>query len=61
MATLEFQDYSIYYEVYGKGKPLLILNGIMMSTASWQMFIASFSQKNQLILVDMLDHVNLLS
>ena len=55
MATLEFQDYSIYYEVYGKGKPLLILNGIMMSTASWQMFIASFSQKNQLILVDMLD------
>ena len=27
----------------------------MMSTASWQMFIASFSQKNQLILVDMLD------
>ena len=24
MATLEFQDYSIYYEVYGKGKPLLI-------------------------------------
>jgi pimeloyl-ACP methyl ester carboxylesterase len=55
MATLDFKEYSIYYEVYGKGKPLVILNGIMMSTASWQMFISSFSQKNQLILVDMLD------
>lgn len=55
MATFEHQNHKIYYEVYGQGKPLLILNGIMMSTASWQMFITSFSQHNQLILMDMLD------
>ena len=55
MANFEFKHHKIYYEVYGQGKPLLILNGIMMSTASWQMFISSFSQHNQLILMDMLD------
>lgn len=55
MATLAFKDYSLYYEVYGTGKPLLILNGIMMSTLSWKPFIDSLSQNNQLILMDLLD------
>lgn len=58
MATFEFKEYSIYYESYGKGKPLIILNGIMMSTVSWQSFVKSFSQYNRLILVDMLDQGN---
>ena len=55
MAILNYREYQIYYEVYGKGKPLLILNGIMMSTNSWKPFIEEFSQLNQLILVDFLD------
>ena len=55
MSQLQFNDYSLYYEVYGHGKPLLILNGIMMSTLSWKPFIEVFSQHNQLILMDMLD------
>ncbi len=55
MATLKFSDYEIYYERYGQGKPILILNGIMMSTKSWQAFIETFSQHNELILMDLLD------
>ncbi|GEK91396.1 alpha/beta fold hydrolase [Alkalibacterium kapii] len=45
----------LYYEVHGEGKPLVILNGIMMSTTSWKEFIAPLSKINQLILVDFLD------
>ena len=55
MSYFEFQGKDIYYEVHGEGKPLLLLNGIMMSTASWQAFIPSFSAQNQLVMVDFLD------
>ncbi len=46
---------NIYFEVYGSGKPLLILNGIMMSTQSWKPFIEELSRYNKLILLDFLD------
>lgn len=55
MPYFDFEGKDIYYETYGEGKPFLVLNGIMMSTASWQVFIPSFSAHNQLILVDFLD------
>ena len=29
------EDPGLYYEVHGKGKPLVLLNGIMMSAPSW--------------------------
>lgn len=45
----------MYYEVHGEGKPLVILNGIMMSTVSWKAFVEPLSADNQLILIDFLD------
>lgn len=45
----------MYYEIYGTGEPLVLLNGIMMSTASWKEFIEPLSENNQLILIDFLD------
>ena len=42
----------IYYEIYGSGKPLIILNGIMMSTYSWKNFIENLSQNHSLVLID---------
>lgn len=50
-----YENKKIYYEVHGSGNPLLILNGIMMSTKSWTEFIEPFTKFNQLILVDMID------
>ena len=38
MAYFTFEGKQIYYETYGEGKPLLLLNGIMMSCASWTEF-----------------------
>ncbi len=48
-------DKNVYYEVYGEGRPLIILNGIMMSTESWKPFIDDFSRFNKLILLDFVD------
>ncbi|MBS1419555.1 MAG: alpha/beta hydrolase [Clostridia bacterium] len=55
MAEFIFEGKKVYYETYGEGKPLLLLNGIMMSCASWKEFIEPLSAQNMLILVDMLD------
>jgi pimeloyl-ACP methyl ester carboxylesterase len=55
MAEFEFQKKTVYYESHGSGEPILILNGIMMSTKSWIPFIENFSQNNRLILVDFFD------
>lgn len=55
MAYFEFRGKNIYYEEYGSGRPLLCLNGIMMSCMSWKEFVEPWSANNRLILVDMLD------
>lgn len=56
MAKFDFEGKQVYYEVHGDhGEPLVILNGIMMSTASWKSFIPNFSRNNIAILVDFLD------
>lgn len=56
MAEFVFEGKKVYYEIHGeKGEPLVILNGIMMSTLSWKPFIAEFSKNNVLVLVDFLD------
>lgn len=55
MATFNMDGKQIYYESYGEGKPLVLLNGIMMSCASWAPFVEVLSANHQLILVDFLD------
>lgn len=56
MAEFRLEGHKVYYEIHGNaGEPLLILNGIMMSTASWKPFLPDFSRNNVCILVDFLD------
>lgn len=55
MARFILQDKCIHYEEYGQGKPIVVLNGIMMSCGSWAEFVEPFSAHNRLILLDMLD------
>lgn len=56
MAELLFKNKKAYYEVHGNvGEPIVLLNGIMMSTASWKPFIDTMSRQNHLILVDFFD------
>jgi pimeloyl-ACP methyl ester carboxylesterase len=55
MAYLDFKGRNIFYDVQGEGKPILILNGIMMSTKSWEPFVKTLSFQNQLIRLDFID------
>ena len=56
MAELIFQGKKVYYEVHGSGgEPIVLLNGIMMSTASWKNFIGPMTRNNTLVLVDFFD------
>ncbi|MDR0875761.1 MAG: alpha/beta hydrolase [Clostridiales Family XIII bacterium] len=55
MAVFDFEGTPIYYETYGEGEPILILNGIFMSCASWLDFVPAFSKQNRLLLLDLAD------
>ena len=55
MATFLLEGREIYYEDHGAGKPLLVLNGIFMSCASWEKFVPAFSKTCRLLLLDFYD------
>lgn len=55
MPNFSYNGKNVYYETHGEGKPLILLNGIMMSTKSWTIFKEAFSHQNRLILFDFLD------
>ena len=55
MSSFNHLGKNIYYICEGEGKPILILNGIMMSTKSWQAFVPSLTAQNRLIRFDFLD------
>lgn len=59
MSTFKYLDYKINYHIDGdlnSGKEvIIILNGIMMSTKSWEIFVAPFTKNNTLIRYDMFD------
>jgi 3-oxoadipate enol-lactonase len=51
-----YRGKNIYYETTGQGKPLLLLNGIMMSTLSWAPFVQAFAQVGyQVLSIDLMD------
>ncbi|MDR2609924.1 MAG: alpha/beta hydrolase [Clostridiales Family XIII bacterium] len=55
MPKFKYGEHDIYYEDTGEGEPLLILNGIFMSCASWAAFIPAFTKSNRLLLLDFID------
>jgi len=56
MATLRVHDgIELYYEEHGQGEPVVLLGGIMMSTASWALHAPVLAQHVRLILLDLRD------
>lgn len=52
----EFLGHKVHYEIDGEGKPLIVLNGIMMSTKSWRFLVPSMKEAGiKLITVDFFD------
>lgn len=56
MSYLKYKQHDIFYTLDGNsGEVIVLLNGIMMSTASWEMFKVNFSENNTLLRFDMVD------
>jgi pimeloyl-ACP methyl ester carboxylesterase len=55
MSEFLYKNKKVFYRTVGEGRPILLLNGIMMSTNSWKPFEKHFSNDNMLILLDFLD------
>jgi pimeloyl-ACP methyl ester carboxylesterase len=55
MSYISINNKKIYYEVEGEGLAIVLLNGIMMSTKSWQPFVNSLTANNKLIRIDFFD------
>jgi len=53
--NMYLENPGIYFEVHGEGKPLVLLNGIMMSAPSWVDHIEKLKDRFQLIVYDMRD------
>ncbi|MDR0848556.1 MAG: alpha/beta hydrolase [Propionibacteriaceae bacterium] len=50
-----FQDYRIHYVDEGQGDPVLLLNGVYMTTRSWDGVVDAFTQQYRLIRMDFID------
>ena len=55
MGEFLYQGKKVFYDVKGEGKPIILLNGIMMSTGSYNTFVNSVSESNMLVRVDFFD------
>jgi pimeloyl-ACP methyl ester carboxylesterase len=57
MAIFNYNDLSVYYQFDGieSNPKMVILNGIMMSTKSWEPFIESLTEQFHVLRFDMLD------
>ena len=46
----------LYYEIHGEGAPLLLLHGLLQSSAQWQSYMGDLAKHYQLIIPDMRGH-----
>jgi pimeloyl-ACP methyl ester carboxylesterase len=56
MAKLNRNGVDLYYEVHGKGPPLLLTHGYSLTSAMWQGQIEALSKHHELVLWDMRGH-----
>ncbi len=52
MPVAKLKNINLYYEMHGKGEPLLMLTDIVDDIQTWQFIISNLSKHFQLILVD---------
>lgn len=47
---------NLYYEIYGKGKPLLLLHGYTQSSKSWKPYVKEYAKEYEVYLIDLTGH-----
>ncbi|MFT7281509.1 MAG: pimeloyl-ACP methyl ester carboxylesterase, partial [Cyclobacteriaceae bacterium] len=55
-ASVEVNGKSIYYEIYGEGKPLFLLHGYTLSSSSWLPYVEDFHEAYEVYLIDLTGH-----
>ncbi|MEM1584192.1 MAG: alpha/beta hydrolase [Nitrososphaerota archaeon] len=53
---MPYVNNEIYYEVYGEGRPLMLIHGAWASHEWWRMQIPEFSKKYKVIAIDVRGH-----
>ncbi|MHA2400699.1 MAG: alpha/beta fold hydrolase [Promethearchaeota archaeon] len=56
MPKQKVKDIEMYYEITGEGDPLLLIHGLGSSTRDWEEQVPVFSQKYQVITIDLRGH-----
>jgi len=56
MPKQKVKDIEMYYEITGEGDPLLLIHGLGSSTRDWEEQIPVFSEKFQVITIDLRGH-----
>lgn len=56
MPFADINQTSLYYEIHGKGVPVLFIHGLGSSAADWELQLEFFAQHYQVILVDLRGH-----
>ncbi|NLX61835.1 MAG: alpha/beta hydrolase [Tissierellia bacterium] len=55
MPYINIEGKNIYYREFGKGNPIVFLNGLMMNTSSWLHLVKYVSKNYRMILIDLID------
>ncbi len=56
MPLITVRDIEIYYEIHGRGDPLLLIHGLGSSCRDWELQVPRFSRDFQVITVDLRGH-----
>lgn len=54
--TINYQNKPVHFEVYGNGKPVVLLHGFLENSKIWDGFIPLFDKKSQVITIDLFGH-----
>lgn len=53
---INFRNNPIHIEVYGEGKPLILLHGFLENSQIWNVFIPLFKKSHKVICIDLFGH-----
>ncbi|MCM8569897.1 alpha/beta hydrolase [Gramella jeungdoensis] len=54
--TIRVNEIDMYYEIYGKGEPLLLLHGWTQSSSFWSEYIPTYAQNFKVYAIDLRGH-----
>jgi 3-oxoadipate enol-lactonase len=56
MPKIQSNGINLYYEIHGKGQPLLFIHGLGSSTRDWEFQVTEFSKAYEVITLDLRGH-----